>query len=37
MILKKLVEGRTTKPFQKVYEEVIAKIGKMIEKDQKKK
>lgn len=35
--MKKLVEGRTTKPFQKVYEEVIAKISKMIEKDSKKK
>jgi hypothetical protein len=32
MILKKLVEGRTLKPFKQVCQEVILKIKKILEK-----
>jgi hypothetical protein len=31
MIVKKLVEGRTVKPFKQIYQEVIAKLKKMLE------
>jgi hypothetical protein len=36
MILKKLVEGRTLKPFKQVCQEVILKIEKILEKPREK-